>query len=60
MKIETLEVTDEVSKSVKDYVRANYKSLENSDLSIKKGNSGCFYVFSHPDKAPMVLGKGIV
>ena len=59
MKVEALEVEDEVAAKVIEYVYANYKGLKDKPLVIKEGK-GCFYVFKHKDEGPMILGKGII
>ena len=56
MKTDKDAIAPEVIDKVTNHVYKNYKYLENKPLYIKQSKS-CFYVTSHKDASPLIVGK---
>lgn len=56
MKANSENISPDVIEKVTNYVYKNYKSMENKQLIIKQSDT-CFYVLTHKDASPLILGK---
>jgi|AntRauTorcE11897_2_1112592.scaffolds.fasta_scaffold48522_1 hypothetical protein len=52
-------VSNEVAKSITDYVYNKYESLKGKDLDITE-NDSCYMVKKHEHGGPLILGKDVI